>query len=97
MYRCQQLETTKSIVITVSVRANSITSDVGVWDKEFDSDITEYTINVPSGTTIVYLTTNITDATVKVNGSVAFNDVRKKVTLTGDETNVEIHFHIVVV
>ncbi len=84
------IETTKSIVITVSVRANSITSDVGVWDKEFDSDITEYTINVPVGTTAVYLTTSFTDATAKVNGSIAANGVRKKVALTGAETVVEI-------
>jgi hypothetical protein len=84
------IETTKSIVITVSVRANSITSDVGTWDKEFDSDITEYTINVPAGTTTIYLTSSFENATAKVNGSIAANGIRKKVTLTGDETNVEI-------
>ena len=84
------VETTKSIVITVSVRANSITSDIGVWDKGFDSDITEYTINVPVGTASVYLTSSFTNATAKVNGSIAANGVRKKVTLSGTETNVEI-------
>ena len=84
------IETTKSIVITVSIRANSITSDVGIWDKEFDSDITEYTINVPSGTTAIYLTSSFENATAKVNGSVALNGVRKKVTLTGAETDIEL-------
>lgn len=84
------IETTKSIVITVSIRANSITSDVGIWDKEFDSDITEYTINVPSGTTAIYLTSSFENATAKVNGSVALNGVRKKVTLTGKETDIEL-------
>ncbi len=84
------IETTKSIVITVSVRANSITSDVGVWDKNFDSDITEYTISVPSETSAIYLTSSFTNATAKVNGSVAVNGVRKKVSLTGTETEIEI-------
>jgi len=84
------IESTKSIIITVCVRANSITSDVGVWDKEFDSDITEYTISVPSGTTAIYLTSSFKDATAKVNGTVAANGVRKKVNLTGAETDVEI-------
>lgn len=84
------IETTKSIVITVSVRANSITSDVGVWDKDFDSDITEYTITVSSETSAIYLTSSFTNATAKVNGSPALNGVRKKVNLTGSETNIEI-------
>jgi len=84
------IETTKSIVITVSVRANSITSDVGVWDKDFDSDITEYTITVSSETSAIYLTSSFENATAKVNGSVALNGVRKKVNLNGSETSIEI-------
>lgn len=84
------IETTKSIVITVSVRANSITSNVGEWDKEFDPDVTEYTINVPDGTTDIYFTSSFKNATAKVNGSPAVNGVRKKVTLSGNETNVII-------
>ena len=84
------VEATKSIVITVSVRANSITSDIGTWDKEFDPDITEYTLSVPKGTTTVYLTSSFTNATAKVNGSVALNGIRKKVSLSGEKTSVEI-------
>ncbi len=84
------IETTKSIVITVSVRANSITSNVGEWDREFDSDITEYTIYVTEDTSALYLTSGFTDATAKVNGSIAANGIRKKVELQGAETEVNI-------
>lgn len=84
------IETTKSVVITVSVRANSITSDVGEWDCDFDSDITEYTIYVPEATSVLYLTSSFTDATAKVNGSIAANGMRKKIALSSAETEVEI-------
>lgn len=81
---------TKSIDVNVSVKANSITSDVGVWDKTFDSDVTNYTINVNEDVDTIYLTTSFVDATAKINGFVAANGVRKKVTLTGNETFIEI-------
>ena len=55
---------------------------------QFDSE--EYTIVVPSGTTYIYLASSFTNATAKVNGSVALNRVRKKVNLTGSKTDIEI-------
>ena len=79
---------THSIVITVSVRANSITSDLGFWDKEFDSDITEYTVYVSGETTAIYFTSSFQNATLKVNGSPAANGVRKRVSLSGETTQV---------
>ena len=81
---------THSIVITVSVRANSITSDIGFWDEEFDPDITEYTVYVSGETTAVYFTSSFQNATLKVNGSPAANGVRKRVSLSGETTRVTL-------
>lgn len=84
------ISTTKSIVVTVSVRANSITSDIGIWDKKFDSDITDYTIYVPENATAIYLTSNFENASAKINDSPFANNVRKKVTLNAERNNVEV-------
>lgn len=84
------LTATKSIVITVSVRADSITSNIGLWDKAFDSDIVAYSLYVPQDTQELYLTTSFQNATARINDSVAVNGIAKKIALTGDTTELQI-------
>lgn len=84
------ISTTKSIVVSVNVRANSIVTDIGVWDKEFDPDITDYIIYVPQNTTDVYFTSRFENATAKINGSITSNGLRKKVTLNAEQNTIEL-------
>ncbi len=84
------IQTTKSIVVTVSVRASSIITDIGVWDRDFDSDITKYLVYVPQNATQISFTTRSENATINVNGNIAGIGRSKKVDLDTDEKKVEI-------
>lgn len=84
------ISATQSIVVTVSVRANSITSNIGDWNRNFDPDITEYIVYVPGDATSILLTASFENATAKINGKITGNHIPKSITLDGETTSIEL-------
>lgn len=83
------LVATKTVTVTVSVRLTSLVSNIGVWDKEFDSNVTEYTIYLTESASAIKFTSGFSDATLKINGLSAFNNIAKTMQLTENNTVFE--------
>ena len=56
---------------------NSITTNVGLWDKEYSPDTTNYTIYVPKTTTSIRLTSKH-DETLKSDKTTFVNNVHEQ-------------------
>ena len=82
---------------TVSVKVlgtvNSIVTNIGIWDKEYSPDKTNYTIYVPETTTSIRLTAKH-DGTFKTDKTTFINNVTRTVTLstTSDETVLDLAY-----
>ena len=78
---------TKTIEISRNISTNnnltSLNASVGTFDKDFSSDVTEYTLTVPSGTEKVILSGALSDIFSSVSGLIEY-------TLTEDETVANI-------
>lgn len=78
----------KTIVVTVNIRLENLTTNTGEWNREFSSDVTEYTINLPEGTEEIIFTPSFKNAVLKVNGIPVGNGREKRISLTENETTV---------
>ena len=77
------LNFTIEIIPKVSTGLEALWSSVGNFDKEFDSEITEYTLTVPAGTSEVTLSGALFDDESEVTGLSSY-------TLEEDETTVTV-------
>ncbi len=82
----------KEINILPLAKIDSLSVDIGQWDKEFNADTREYTVYVPYNTNKLSLTANYTGGMLKVNNgettSIMIKNRAKKVTLNENDTNV---------
>ena len=65
-----------------SVGLGSLTSDVGEFDKEFDTDTTEYTLTVPAGTTKITLSGSLLNELDDVIGLSTYTIDNDNMTIT---------------
>lgn len=81
IYEFDELNATFDIIRNISSNSylESLSADVGTFDKEFDRDVTEYTLTVPYDTTTVILSGALADVYSSVTGLTEY-------TLNGDKT-----------
>lgn len=81
VYEFDELNAEFNVIRNVSNNSylESLNSDVGTFDKEFDKDVTEYTLTVPYDTTKVVLSGALADIYSSVNGLTEY-------TLNGEKT-----------
>ena len=83
---------TKDINILPFAKINSLITNIGQWDKEFNADTREYTIYVPFGTNELSFTADYVGGTLKVNNGTTTATMMKNrakvVKLGENDTNV---------
>lgn len=85
--------TEKTVSVKVFGKVNRITTNIGLWDKEYSPNTTNYTIYVPETTTSIRLTTKH-DGALKTDKITFVSNVTRTVTLstTSDETVLDLTY-----
>ena len=81
---------TKEIYIMLTATLTSITSDIGVWDRDFNALEDSYFVYVDKATSQIKLTANFAKGTLKMNGSLAIKNTAKTISLNEDTTVITL-------
>lgn len=73
----------------VNIGLETLTSNVGEFDKEFDSEVTEYTLTIPEGTTEITLSGSLINEEDEVTGLSAYSIDSDNMTITVVVTDSE--------
>lgn len=73
----------------VNIGLETLTSNIGEFDKEFDSEVTEYTLTVPEGTTELTLSGSLINEEDEVTGLSAYTIDSDNMTITVVVTDSE--------
>ena len=83
-------QNSKSVTLTLPITVNSLSSNIGVWDKAFEPYVYDYTVYVPKDTNAISFNGTWDSGTTKYNGGLMIKGRDKQVTLTDDITLITI-------